>query len=195
MGGQEACCLQEQRDVLHMEDYTVSPVSERMRKLRIVIESVERGWETVRRIELPEDEGLVKSILRSVKRRLEAPETKESTEPETVKPAPEPVKFETGHKGFLILSCAGCGKTWTVNAREPVVEAACKVCGQVTQLPDVMAEVVIRCTGCGKEWRYRTNSEQAEVTARCIQCGALMASRWNSEMRKYLPHKKENEKL
>ena len=34
----------------------------------IVIRSRENGWETERRMELPEDDGLVKSILRSVKR-------------------------------------------------------------------------------------------------------------------------------
>ena len=34
----------------------------------IIIKSVEAGWETERQIELPENEGLVKAILRSVKK-------------------------------------------------------------------------------------------------------------------------------
>ena len=55
MGGQEACCLQEQRDVLHMEDYTVSPVSERIRKLRIE----KRGAPGSRRTAKPADEKAV----------------------------------------------------------------------------------------------------------------------------------------
>lgn len=37
--------------------------------MEIIIRSRENGWETQRRLELPEDEGLVKSILRSVKKR------------------------------------------------------------------------------------------------------------------------------
>ena len=39
----------------------------------IIIKSWENGWETERRMELPEDDGLVKSILRSVKRRVNPP--------------------------------------------------------------------------------------------------------------------------
>ena len=38
-------------------------------EMEIIIKSQENGWETERRLELPEDEGLVKTILRSVKRR------------------------------------------------------------------------------------------------------------------------------
>lgn len=41
--------------------------------MEIIIRSRENGWETERRIELPEDAGLVKSILRSVKRRVNPP--------------------------------------------------------------------------------------------------------------------------
>ena len=39
----------------------------------IYIKSGEAGWEVVRQIELPDDEKLVRSILRSVKRRLDPP--------------------------------------------------------------------------------------------------------------------------
>ena len=41
--------------------------------MEIIIRSRENGWETQRRLELPEDEGLVKSILRSVKKRTSPP--------------------------------------------------------------------------------------------------------------------------
>ena len=41
----------------------------------IYIKSGEAGWETKRQIELPDDEKLVRAILRSVKRHLEPPKT------------------------------------------------------------------------------------------------------------------------
>lgn len=41
----------------------------------IYIKSEEAGWETERQIELPDDEKLVRAILRSVKRHLEPPKT------------------------------------------------------------------------------------------------------------------------
>ncbi len=41
----------------------------------IYIKSGEAGWETERQIELPDDEKLVRAILRSVKRHLEPPKT------------------------------------------------------------------------------------------------------------------------
>lgn len=41
--------------------------------MEIIIRSRENGWDTERRLELPEDDGLVKSILRSVKRRTNPP--------------------------------------------------------------------------------------------------------------------------
>ena len=43
----------------------------------IYIKSGEAGWETERQIELPDDEKLVRAILRSVKRHLEPPKTDE----------------------------------------------------------------------------------------------------------------------
>ncbi len=43
--------------------------------MTIYIKSEENGWEVERQIELPNDEKLVKSILRSVKRRATSPET------------------------------------------------------------------------------------------------------------------------
>lgn len=168
--------------------------------MEIIIKSRENGWETQRRLELPEDEGLVKSILRSVKKRT-SPPAPEGGEDKPKQPQPEKAPaadvhedemeptatvFETGHRGFLILSCAGCGKTYTVNAREPVHETVCNACGHVTELGE-MAAVEMRCPECGRLWRYRTNSEEPEVTARCIGCGRKMTSCWDKKLRRYLP--------
>ena len=175
--------------------------------MEIIIRNRENGWETERRLELPEDEGLVKSILRSVKRRVNPPQLAgggviedqaEEVEPADAVPEPEPQKeeppaverttFETGYRGFLILTCGACGKMYTVNAREPVRETTCRECGHVTELTE-MAAAELWCPVCGKTWKYRTNSEQAEVMARCIRCGGAMVSRWNSKKRRYLPQK------
>lgn len=169
--------------------------------MEIIIRSRENGWETQRRLELPEDEGLVKSILRSVKKRTSPPAQAGGTDKgqpqaeEAQLPAdahegqPDPVVFEAGYKGFLILSCAGCGKTYTVNAREPVHETVCNACGHVTELEE-MAAVEMRCPECGRLWRYRTNSEEPEVTARCIKCGREMTSCWDKKLRRYLPQER-----
>lgn len=174
--------------------------------MEIIIRSRENGWETERRMELPEDDGLVKSILRSVKRRTSPPqkaggvtENKKEERSADAPPAQEQPQdppasaaertvFETGYKGFLILTCAECGRTYTVNAQEAVQETVCKACGHVTELME-MAAVEMRCPDCGRIWRYRTNSEQAEVTASCIKCGARMVSEWNSKFRRYVPRK------
>ena len=102
----------------------------------------------------------------------------------------EPAVFKTGYTGFLILTCGECGKTYTVNAREPMQETTCRACGQVTELKE-MAAVEMLCPACGKTWRYKTNSEQADVTARCIQCGELMVSEWDIKLRRYVPQKQE----
>lgn len=162
--------------------------------MEIIIRSRENGWETQRRLELPEDEGLVKSILRSVKKRTSPPAQADGTDkgqPQTDahEAQPDPVVFETGYKGFLILACAGCGKTYTVNAREPVHETVCNACGHVTELGD-MAAVEMRCPECGRLWRYRTNCEEPEVTARCIKCGREMTSCWDKKLRRYLPQER-----
>lgn len=166
--------------------------------MEIIIKSRENGWETERRMELPEDEGLVKSILRSVKKRTSPPapegradkgypQAEEAQPPADVhEDRPEQTTFETGYRGFLILSCAGCGKTYTVNAREPVHETVCNACGRVTELEE-MAGVEMRCHACGRIWRYRTNSEEPEVTAHCIRCGSEMTSCWDKKLRRYLP--------
>ena len=42
--------------------------------MEIIIRSRENGWETERRLELPEDAGRGKSILRSVTRRVDPPQ-------------------------------------------------------------------------------------------------------------------------
>ena len=163
--------------------------------MEIIIRSVENGWQTERRLELPEDDGLVKSILRSVKRRLNPPQTaglaenQEGKATALAKEAPAEVErttFETGYRGFLILACEECGRTHTINAREPVKDTVCKTCGHVTELKE-LAAVEMCCPDCGKTWTYKTNSEQAEVKARCIQCGTPMESEWDGKTRRYLP--------
>lgn len=182
--------------------------------MEIIIRSRENGWETERRMELPEDAGLVKSILRSVKRRVGPPKlagggvTENPVEEQPAAEAPdtvpeqlahvdppahvERITFETGYRGFLILNCKACGKSYTVNAREPVTETTCKACGHVTALEE-MAAVEMCCPDCGKTWRYKTNSEQADVSARCISCGAVMVSEWDRKLRRYVPQKLKRE--
>lgn len=181
--------------------------------MEIIIRSRENGWETERRMELPEDAGLVKSILRSVKRRVDPPnwrggvtenpveEQPAAEAPDTVPEQPahadphahvERITFETGYRGFLILNCGACGKSYTINAREPVTETTCKACGHVTALEE-MAAVEMCCPDCGKTWRYKTNSEQADVSARCISCGAVMVSEWDRKLRRYVPQKVKRE--
>lgn len=99
--------------------------------MEIIIRSRENGWETERRMELPEDAGLVKSILRSVKRRVDPPKLaggvtenqaeeqpaaeSPDTVPEQLAPADPPahverITFETGYRGFLILTCEAAGR-------------------------------------------------------------------------------------
>ena len=175
--------------------------------MEIIIRSRENGWETERRMELPEDDGLVKSILRSVKRRTNPPtnaggvienqveeqpvaETPDTATGQTTAADPpahvERTTFETGYRGFLILDCEGCGAEYIINARQPTEESVCRVCGHVTRLEE-LRPAEMRCPGCGKTWRYKTNSEEAEVTARCNQCGETMTARWNGRLRRYLP--------
>lgn len=170
--------------------------------MEIIIRSRENGWETERRMELPEDDGLVKSILRSVKRRVNPPANAgrviENQEPkETVlqelpaaedKGPAEDVRtvFETGARGFLLIRCASCGKEYSFNAKEPLEKSVCRACGSVTQL-DELAVAELRCPACGRTWRYRTNSEEPEITCRCIKCGEEMTGRWNGKLRRYMP--------
>ena len=169
--------------------------------VEIIIRSRENGWETERRMELPEDEGLVKSILRSVKRRVNPPanaggviegqDPKEAPlrePPEEDKLPAENVRtvFETGVRGFLLIRCAECGKEYTINAREPMSRSVCRSCGHETQLEE-LAVAELRCPACGRTWRYRTNSEEPEITCRCISCGEEMTGRWNGKLRRYLP--------
>lgn len=170
--------------------------------MEIIIRSRENGWETERRMELPEDDGLVKSILRSVKRRVNPPANAggviENQEPkETVlqelpaaedKGPAEDVRtvFETGARGFLLIRCASCGKEYSFNAKEPLEKSVCRACGSVTQL-DELAVAELRCPACGRTWRYQTNSEEPEITCRCIKCGEEMTGRWNGKLRRYMP--------
>ena len=96
----------------------------------IYIKSGEAGWEVERQIELPDDEKLVRSILRSVKRRLDPPKAagggiEEKAEPSPAAPAQETKEpeAEEGYRGFLLVKCQNCGKIYAYNARSETTES------------------------------------------------------------------------
>ena len=170
--------------------------------MEIIIRSLENGWATERKLELPEDEGLVKSILRSVKRRV-TPSAKAGRVIEEQEPEEERVLealeeedrpehsdaetvFDTGVRGFLLIRCISCGKEYAFHAREPMKSSVCRACGHETPLEE-LAIAELHCQGCGRTWKYRTNSEEPEITCRCINCGKEMTGRWNGKLRRYLP--------
>lgn len=174
----------------------------------IIIKSVEAGWETERRIELPDDEGLVKVILRSVKRRrqsgtpesaaeVEREDASESEQPASAileKPVDEPpdviplertVFEEPKYRGFIYYHCDLCGKDYAINAHEPVSSVECKGCRSKVALRDmVVAELT--CPKCGRAWRYKTNAVSADIKIGCINCGEAMKAEWNAKCRKYV---------
>lgn len=49
--------------------------------MEITIKSRENGWETERKMELPDDEKLVRAILRSVKRHTDPPKAAGGADP------------------------------------------------------------------------------------------------------------------
>lgn len=63
--------------------------------MKIIIKSVESGWDTERVMELPEDEALVKSILRAVKRRTQP---KASAQPPASPPEQPKMVEGTDHR-------------------------------------------------------------------------------------------------
>jgi hypothetical protein len=159
----------------------------------IYIKSGEAGWETERQIELPDDEKLVRAILRSVKRHLEPPKTagggiEEKAPPEPAAPAPENKKeeVEEGYRGFLLVKCQNCGKIYAYNARGETTESTCRECGHVTPLR-MLAQALFECPECGTKWNYKTNLTDADAACRCVRCGAEMRSRWHKNLRKYVP--------
>lgn len=155
--------------------------------MKIIIKSVESGWDTERVMELPEDEALVKSILRAVKRRTQP---KASAQPPETPPKPpkvvEGAGHEEGYKGFLLLECPGCGEVRAFNPKQPVKELVCRKCGQATEL-EHLAVLEMACHSCGKTWGYRTNIEEPEIVHACIACGGEMTSRWDKEKHRYVP--------
>ena len=155
--------------------------------MKIIIKSVESGWETERVMELPEDEALVKSILRAVIRRTQP---KASAQP-PASPPEQPKMVEgtdhrAGYSGFLMLECPKCGEVRAFNPKQPVTELVCRKCGQVTEL-EHLAVLEMACPSCGKTWGYRTNIEEPEIVHACIACGGEMASRWDKEKHRYVP--------
>lgn len=157
--------------------------------MKIIIKSIESGWVTERVVELPEDEGLVKAILRAVKHRTQ---TKEPDQPPTSPPELSEVVDRSdqgaGYKGFVLLECPSCGEVRAFNLKQPVTEFACRKCGQVTELKH-LAVLEMACPSCGKTWGYRTNIEEPEIVHACIACGGEMTSRWDKERHRYVPGK------
>lgn len=169
--------------------------------MEIIIKSRENGWETERRIELPEDDGLVKSILRSVKRRsspsanaeegvIEDRELKETVLQELPavedKGPAEDVRtvFETGGKGIpsdpLRELWEGVQLQRQGAPEEERMQGVrnCHAAGRAGH-----CGAALPCPACGRTWKYRTNSEEPEITCRCIQCGVRMTSRWNGKLK------------
>lgn len=172
----------------------------------IIIKSVEAGWETERQIELPENEGLVKAILRSVKKcgqsraaesvkEVEAanesshldpgpPATPADKAPEVV-PLERTVFKEPKYRGFILYRCQVCGKAYAINAHDPVSSVECKGCGSKVNLHDVVV-AELQCPQCGRVWKYQTNEVGADVFVGCIQCGTKMHGEWNAKCRRYV---------
>lgn len=171
--------------------------------MEITIKSRENGWETERKVELPDDEKLVKAIIRSVKRHTDPPkaagggidpvireEAGESgttaEQPEETPKVPETGRSEQGYRGFLLVRCGGCGRVYAYNAREEATESTCRECGHVTPL-QMLAQASFKCPSCKETWNYKTNLVEADATCRCILCGAEMHARWHKKLRKYIP--------
>lgn len=157
--------------------------------MKIIIKSVESGWETERVVELPEDEGLVKAILRAVKRRTQPEVSAQppASPPELPKAADGPDQ-RAGYKGFLLLECPGCGEVRAFHPKQPISELACRTCGQTTDLGN-LAVLEMACPNCGRIWGYRTNIEEPEIVHTCIACGGEMTSRWDKDKHRYVPVK------
>lgn len=158
--------------------------------MTIYIKSKEKGWEVERRIDLPDDEKLVRSIMRSVKNHTSPPKAAgggiEMKEPEeTPSEAPEGgAPEEAGYRGFLLVKCEGCGSAFAFNAKTEIRQFTCRECGRIMPLPP-MAKVLFECRECGRHWTYQTNLEDAEVTNKCLNCGAVMRARWDKKLKKY----------
>lgn len=168
--------------------------------MEITIKSRENGWETERKMELPDDEKLLRAILRSVKRHTDPPkaagggadpmiqkEAEAKEEPaEDLQQTPEAGRSEQGYRGFLLVRCGGCGRVYAYNARDGATESTCRECGHVTPL-QMLAQASFECPSCKETWNYKTNLVEADATCRCILCGTEMRARWHKKLRKYIP--------
>nr|WP_326185396.1 hypothetical protein [uncultured Oscillibacter sp.] len=164
----------------------------------IHIMTTEKGWDTERHIEVPDNDKLLQALLRTVKRYENAPRggVTENQPPAETPPAEEPAPLpeppagmhfeEPGYRGFLLIRCEACGKVYAYNAREETQEFACRDCGHVTPLRDI-AVAELRCPDCKKSWVYKTNLTDAEVFCGCIACGADMRSQWSTKLKRYAP--------
>lgn len=162
----------------------------------IHIMTTEKGWDTERHIEVPDNDKLLQALLRTVKRYENAGGGVAANQPPAETPpadeaaplaAPDGTAFEEpSYRGFLLIRCEACGKVCAYNAREETREFTCRDCGHVTPLRD-MAVAELRCPDCKKSWVYKTNLTDAEVFNRCVACGADMRSRWSTKLKRYAP--------
>lgn len=162
----------------------------------IHIMTTEKGWDTERHIEVPDNDKLLQALLRTVKRYENAGGGVAANQPPAETPpadeaaplaAPAGTAFEEpSYRGFLLIRCEACGKVYAYNAREETREFTCRDCGHVTPLRD-MTVAELHCPDCKKTWTYKTNLTDAEVFCRCIACGADMRSRWNAKLKRYAP--------
>lgn len=163
--------------------------------MTIYIKSEENGWEVERQIDLPDDEKLVRSIMRSIKNRMASPKAAGGgIEPKAPEDKPEEKRQpdvqeggaseEAGYRGFLMVKCEGCGKVHAFNAKTETTQFTCRECGHTTPLVS-MAKILFECPRCGRHWTYQTNLEDAGVTNRCLECGTPMVAWWDKKLKKY----------
>lgn len=162
----------------------------------IHIMTTEKGWDTERHIEVPDNDKLLQALLRTVKRYENAGGGVAANQPPAeTPPADEAAPLaapagtaseEPSYRGFLLIRCEACGKVCAYNARKETREFTCRDCGHVTPLRD-MAVAELRCPDCKKSWVYKTNLTDAEVFSGCVACGADMRSRWSTKLKRYAP--------
>ena len=130
--------------------------------MEIIIRSQESGWDVGRRIELPDDEKLVRDILRRVKRHMAPPKEaggmmdqtgqgeKEKPEDPTEGLTPEEPKKEKHQE--------------LPEERRPLLEDA-----RVVFETGVRGFLLIRCAGCGKERAF--SAREPMNRSICRECG------------------------
>ena len=130
--------------------------------MEIIINSRENGWETERRLELPEDERLVKSILRNVARRKGAEgQPKQKGE----RPAEELCPKEPGDlpdEEPNITEAEALEPEQEVRTTPETVSSA-------QQVEGYSGFLLVDCAGCGKLFATSVRENTEEIT--CRSCG------------------------